>query len=310
MSVFKNININEYFCRYGIKNGLKRASYISFPFHIVKDYQIKKVLYYRKIYKYFVKKYDIYAYKEPEDLLFTGISCENPIWVYWAQGIEQAPEIVKKCVESIKKNTDQKLILLDNNNINEYIIFPKYIVSKYKKRILSDSAYSDLIRFSLLGHYGGTWMDATIFLTGKLQSYITNSLFFAYRDSFGLIENPALYASWLLHAEKNNPIVLETRNMAFAYIKNEKHIAEYLWIYMFITMSVNKHPDIYVPYVNSDYGHVLFDNLDKPFDKKIYSHILELSNVHKLSYKLTCETLQSENTFYRHIIDQENKNGL
>lgn len=76
---------------------------------------------------------------------------------------------------------------------------------------MSDAALSDLIRFSLLEHFGGTWIDATVLLTGKIPEYILESDFFAFRDTFGLIENPATISNWLLHSVPHNIIIKEAK---------------------------------------------------------------------------------------------------
>ena len=42
----------------------------------------------------------------------------NVVWICWFQGLENAPDIVKRCVGSIQTNLKGKeIILIDNNNI-------------------------------------------------------------------------------------------------------------------------------------------------------------------------------------------------
>lgn len=93
--------------------------------------------------------------------------------------------------------------MLSDKNLYKYIKLPQFIEQKWDKGILSAAAYSDVIRFSLLEHYGGTWIDATVLLTGPLPEYVMNNDLFAFRDSLGLIYNPALFPTWLLHCRKN-----------------------------------------------------------------------------------------------------------
>ena len=49
-------------------------------------------------------------------------------------------------------------------------------------------------------------------LTGKIPEYILESDFFAFRDTFGLIENPATISNWLLHSVPHNIIIKEAKN--------------------------------------------------------------------------------------------------
>ena len=47
------------------------------------------------------------------------------IWICWFQGIENAPELVKKCYESIRKNNpDKRIVVITSENISEYVKFP------------------------------------------------------------------------------------------------------------------------------------------------------------------------------------------
>ena len=51
----------------------------------------------------------------------------NPdtIWICWLQGMEHAPELAQRCYESIQRHVpDKKIILLDENNIFEYVTLP------------------------------------------------------------------------------------------------------------------------------------------------------------------------------------------
>lgn len=303
MTGFKNINLSEYFKRYGIKNGVSRLMFIANPIHIVRDFENRKVLYYRKerkkLKKYIDKKNTVV------DISFNdNYTNENTVWVYWKQGLSQAPEIVKRCVASIKENVEQPVVVLNDANVEEYLRLPKSILLSNKKGNISNAALSDLIRLSLLEHYGGTWIDATVLLTAPLSSYVTDSDFFAFQDTFGLVENPALFSSWLLHATKGNNIIRQTRDAAFAYLEREKHISEYLWIYILLTLAVEKDPASKkrIPYVNSDYSHLLFNELGNEYDSKTIRHILKLTTVHKLTYKLTDQAINDPKDVYNFIL--------
>jgi len=71
----------------------------------------------------------------------------DTIWVLWFQGIENAPEVVKICYESLLKYCPQKnIILLSEENLNDYISLPKYVEDKYQQGIISRTHYSDIVR--------------------------------------------------------------------------------------------------------------------------------------------------------------------
>lgn len=306
MSAFKNIGLRGYFKRYGIKNALKRGIFTASPVHILSDYENKKILYYKRTYKWLYKKYIMSSDVEPSGLKYVGTAPSNPIWVYWKQGIENAPDIVKKCIYSITKSTKQPVIILDEKNISEYVIFPYYIMEKRKKGNISEAAFSDILRFSLLENYGGTWIDATVFASDELPDYIINSDFFAYRDTFGPIENPTEMSLWVLHSKPHNKIIQESRNILFEYWRKENYVIEYLLPYMILTMVLKtKYPSEYknMPYASSEYCYLLFQSFEDLFNEKKYQHICSLTQIHKLSYKIEDKLYSKKDTFYKYIIE-------
>lgn len=255
MGAFQNIGINAYLKRYGLKNGLLRGIYMANPIHIVRDYENKKLLYYYHAKKYIKNHYEKYADEINDDVKYGECVNENPIWIYWQQGIENAPELVQKCIKSVVEFSERPVIKLDAKSVEKYIQLPNDIRQKYTSGKMSDAALSDLIRFSLLEHFGGTWIDATVLLTGKIPEYILESDFFAFRDTFGLIENPATISNWLLHSVPHNIIIKEAKNMAFAYWRNEEYVVDYLFTYMILQIAYERNANScgWFPYANSDY---------------------------------------------------------
>lgn len=307
MGVFKNISYSGYIKRYGIVNGIKRGIFTAMPIHYISDYENKKILYYKKVKKW-IKKHYIYAENiEPEGLKSTNVEIKNAVWVYWKQGVENAPIIVQKCIESIKKYAGDSCIVLDENNLSDYLQFPEYVYEKHKNGNISDAAFSDLIRLSLLDFYGGTWIDATVFLTGEIPKYILESKLFMFQDSFGLIENPARFPNWFIHSEKNNQVIKKVKNISFEYWKHEKYVKEYLFEYIIMNIILEKENDLLdeMPYVSSEYTGLLLKKLDKKNTDFIWKHIQELTNIHKLTYKLNKEFLDDKENIYNYIIGEK-----
>ena len=100
------------------------------------------------------------------------------IWVFWWQGKNKMPSLVKKCYRSIISNRGKrKVILITQNNIKEYTTIPDYIYKKVNERKISLTHLSDILRFNLLNNFGGLWIDATIFVNDSLDVFNTNKLF-------------------------------------------------------------------------------------------------------------------------------------
>ena len=68
--------------------------------HLVKDYEVRKVLW-KEHASSKIKPYLKYKDTDVYGLSFPQNDVENPIWIYWNKGIEQAPIIVQKCYESV-----------------------------------------------------------------------------------------------------------------------------------------------------------------------------------------------------------------
>ena len=84
------------------------------------------------------------------------IDKDYPIWIFWEQGIEQAPEVVKICVNSIiEHNPERKVNIISRDNLEDYIELPDYIVEKHKCGKISYAHFSDIVRFALLYTWGG-----------------------------------------------------------------------------------------------------------------------------------------------------------
>ena len=102
------------------------------------------------------------------------------IWQYWAQGYNEVPDVVRKCLDSVDRfASDYTIIRLSDSNLSEYLDVPEFIQAKRAQ--MSVAHFSDLLRLMLLKTYGGVWMDATIMLTGPIPEEYARQDFFVFR---------------------------------------------------------------------------------------------------------------------------------
>lgn len=125
------------------------------------------------------------------------------LYILWFQGFENAPEIIRWCVASWKHyNPTWNIVLLDNNNLKNYVDLEKVSYSKD----IELCHLADMVRMILLRDYGGLWVDATSFcnkpLDDWLPAYITSGFF-----AFDQYRPDLKIANWFLYAEKNHPII-------------------------------------------------------------------------------------------------------
>lgn len=104
------------------------------------------------------------------DLLAT-----SPSFTYWHSSIRNAPPIVKSCVESQKKYLGAGHRVLDDSCLSRAINMPQIILSKRDNMTMTH--YSDIVRLCLLAHYGGVWLDATVYMSGPLEVSLKSSSF-------------------------------------------------------------------------------------------------------------------------------------
>ena len=63
------------------------------------------------------------------------------IWVFWAQGFENAPELVKACYKNLINHNGKAVRAITLGNIHEYVSIPNYISAKVKKGTISLTHY-------------------------------------------------------------------------------------------------------------------------------------------------------------------------
>lgn len=130
-----------------------------------------------KCYGKFLKDFDEQYLEQAESKM------SNKVWVCWFQGIENAPNLVKKCYKSLQENLyDKEIVLITSENMNKYVQFPNYIIEKWNAGLITNTHMTDLLRLELLIRYGGMWVDATVLCTSRSKNipkyYFDSELFF------------------------------------------------------------------------------------------------------------------------------------
>lgn len=223
-------------------------------------------------------------------------------WVCWLQGMEDAPEIVQICYESIRYwLEDWNVVVITSDNYAEYTELPELVIKKWKQGIIADAHFSDILRLDLLVRHGGLWLDATTLLTGPLPNYITRSDFFVYRNGWMDMDMIQM-ANWLIYSAKPyNRLLLITKELLNSYWNRFSYAKNYFIYQMFFRMVSDRCADEWskVPYVNQVDNHLLANELEKPFDATRVDEIKKLATVHKLTYKFqgdsSCTCLTKNN---------------
>ncbi len=234
----------------------------------------------------------------------------NKVWVCWLQGMESAPEIVKKCYQSLLDNLDDReIILLTNENYRDWVSFPDYIQKKIDDGTITHTHMTDFLRLELLEHYGGTWIDATVFCSGKnIPGYIWNSDFFIYQIMKpGLDAHAQRTSSWFITACTNHPIVALVKELLYEYWKTNMSMVDYFLIHDFVELALEAYPEEWMKVVpvSSSIPHVLLLRFEEQYDDNVWQAVKEMTPFHKLSWKLKEDqmtVMKQPGTFYDVII--------
>lgn len=230
-------------------------------------------------------------------------------WTCWWQGLENAPDIVKICVESQRRNIPEEAqqVVITKRNYKKYIELPDYIVEKVNAGGIALPTLSDIIRGTLLYKYGGFWMDATLLLLKPLSQSILDYPIYTRNLPETQFCTNAMWAGWFLYAKPGHKLFHFLSEGFFYYYSVYDRLQEYLMIDYIIAIACNTYPEITrqlkeVPY-NNENALELCRHLPEQFDEGLYERYTKNTEIQKLSYKLNKEGMLNESdTFYQHLV--------
>ncbi len=231
----------------------------------------------------------------------------NKVWFLWLQGLECAPVLVQRCYASLCENlADREIVLLTEKNYREYVTFPATISEKIEKGTITRTHFSDLLRLELLIRYGGTWIDATVFCSGRnIPGYMLDSELFLFQTlKPGLDGQATCISSWFMTACTNHPILMLTRHLLYAYWEKYNSMVDYFLLHDFFQLAIEAYPEEWakvVPFSNAT-PHILLLRLFETYDEKMWNAIKAQTSFHKLSYKFDASQADIAGTYYRKLV--------
>ena len=149
------------------------------------------------------------------------------IWMYWAQGWNEAPELVRKCRSTWQlQNPDWTVISLDDDLIPQYAD----LFSIIEDRSIGVAHRSDILRLQLLHRHGGVWADATTVCLRPLSDWLPllmQSGFFA----FAAPGPDRLLSNWFLASEPSGEIIDRWFTLARRYWSEVTQADHYFWVH-------------------------------------------------------------------------------
>lgn len=213
------------------------------------------------------------------------------IWTLWWQGEEQAPEIVRKCLESQKLlfgGRQFRYHVLSQENWKEYVDLPEYIITKVGNEITL-THFSDIIRAELIRKYGGLWIDATVYccrgqLTDDIERFFTVKV-----KPQSEFYTRGRWSGFLI-GDVPGSVLFNFMAECFRYYwKNEKTLIAYLLIDYVIAIAYDQFPEVKkeIDNIVPSNRHMwsLLYRMNHAFENNLWQQIVCDNTFLKLSYK-------------------------
>lgn len=213
------------------------------------------------------------------------------IYSIWLQGEENAPELVKACFRSIRRNCEQELIVLDEKTVFDYITLPDIIVQKYKQGKIQRAHFADICRVELLYEHGGYWLDSTDFMMTSMPKWITEQDFFMFLTGTKYGSPYSFTQNCFIRARKGSYLLAAWRAMIFNYWTKENREFDYFMhqlLYKTLVTYDRKAKEYFekMPHVSQDPTHILWaEYKNKTFNQADFDKMAQDACFQKLTYR-------------------------
>lgn len=235
---------------------------------------------------------------------------EEKIFTIWLQGEENVPPIVKSCIARARHFYGDRLIVLDEQSIPDYISLPDYIWKKYRSGKIGPAHFSDICRVELLTEYGGCWLDSTCFLTSEIPVEILDSDFFMYLTADPLFRfDYSFVQNCFIRSTKDSRLLAAWRKMIFSYWEKENAEVDYfvhqLLFCTLVTCNETAAEEfskcLHLP--QEPTHRLWWGNCAKPFDMKRYETLTSGAFFQKTAYKNPQAKNPSQGSFADYLIN-------
>lgn len=263
--------------------------------------------------EYFLKSFPVAKEEKALRIPLQNPEYKDCIWICWWQGLDQAPDIVKKCIDSIKNHAgNHKVVLITDKNYASFITFPEWINEKYEKGIISKTHLSDLLRITLLAQYGGVWLDSTFFCTGSLEPCFSIPVWTIKRPDYRHVSvSCGEFANYSLGCTSESRMVFAIiRDYLLEYWRHYNYMIDYLFLDYLIVLARKQNA-----YVDGAFAKVVPNNkncdellkvLSKSYDLKKWETIKQETNLFKLTWKTDFPQQRGKkSTYYGKLLRDE-----
>lgn len=237
----------------------------------------------------------VHAAKVCEHIETSANPNNGPIWVFWWQGLKTAPALVKACIRSIEQHSGSRdVIVITEQNIRKYAKLPEYIYTKVERKEITLTQLSDILRFNLLHNHGGLWMDATLYVTGNLDTPRYFGPFFTcsgFSDPTYFFVTKGLWTGFFIGGCKKEPLFSYMDYFFQLYWEKNSRLIDYFLIDYALRYAYEKGIGSLRKWVLSERSKdnpELFDLapiIAQPYNPAIWQTLKSKTGVFKLSWK-------------------------
>ena len=260
----------------------------------------------RKASEHYLRPYVDAAINVPEDVpVHAG---PRRVFTLWLQGEEQAPPLVRACLDSIRRNSGAELVVLDAQTLFDWVSLPENILRKWREGKIKAAHFSDICRVELLYRHGGVWMDATDYLDAPLPEWLWEADFFVYQGGENLKGAYGGIQNCFIRGAKDAYILKVWREAIFAYWEKEDRPVDYFVHQLLFCQAIAANPraaELYarMPSMVQDPTHVLwYQYADAPYDEDRLHEICAKALFQKTNYKCASAVNPVPGSFAEHLI--------
>lgn len=164
------------------------------------------------------------------------------VWSCWWQGEEAAPEVVKKCWESQRRNlpVGAEHVIITWDNYRDYVELPIHVTEKAERGLIIPAHLADMVRCCLLYKYGGIWLDATVYVTEHLPEAYFDYEILSRSTGEKIYCTKVSWVTWFLAGKKGEELYRFIMEAFFYYLRDHDEIVNYYMIDFLIAIACNE----------------------------------------------------------------------
>lgn len=241
---------------------------------------------------------------------------KSKIFVLWFQGEENAPQLVKMCIDSMRRNSNgHDVVVLDRENLDKWVNYDPAVKKKFENQEFSMQLESDYIRLNILKNFPALWLDSTIYVSNPIPHDVFSMDFFAViRNEAEMRDITNKLSPFLLgrgQSERSKKVFSFAFDLLENYIKKEDDLINYLLIENILNIAIEKED-----WLNKLVNTQLFNNkqdilglvkmLNSPMTNDV-SEFLKNNLFSKLNFheQYNLSTSNGQQTVYSYLINKE-----